>query len=126
LFLFFLGFTVIFIGIVLFMVWYSRFMFQKIYGNTREQIDFIVSNGISPPEWDERLVKRLSKCVTEKEKEAALVKHARYAEGRVKDLIHFMKNTGLVESEGEREMTLARLESLREALTAPDAILNSQ
>jgi hypothetical protein len=101
-------------------------MFRKIYGNTREQIDYIVSNGVSPPEWDERLIKRLSKCVTEKEKEAALVRHAKYAEGRVKDLIHFMKNTGLVESEGEREMTLARLESFRGALMNPEAILNGR
>jgi hypothetical protein len=55
-----------------------------------------------------------------------MAKHARYAEGRVRDLIHFMKNTSLVESEGERDMTLERLESFRRTLTEPDAILNSR
>ena len=53
-----------FAAIIVAMVWYARFMFQKIYGNMRGQIDAIVS-GSAPPEWDERLVKVFLKCKTE-------------------------------------------------------------
>jgi hypothetical protein len=118
--LYFFGCVAAFTVIVLFMVWYSRFMFQKIYGNTREQIDCIISNGAAPAEWDQRLVKRLSRCGTQKEKDAAMAKHTKFVNRRTMDLILFMKHTSLVESEAERDMAIERLESFRRALQEPE------
>jgi hypothetical protein len=111
-FLYFLISTAAFAVIIVAMVWYSRFMFQKIYGNMREQIDSIVSGSI-PPEWDERLVKTFSRCKTEKEKEAAAEKHKKFVDRRVMDFILFMKRTSLVGSEAERNAILEQLEAFR-------------
>jgi hypothetical protein len=111
-FLYFVSFTAAFAVIVLFMVWYSRFMFQKIYGDMRGQIDAVVS-GSTPPEWDERLVKAFSKCRTEEEKDAAAAKHKKFVDRRVMDLVLFMKRTSLVESEAERNTILEQLENFR-------------
>jgi hypothetical protein len=118
-FLYFAAFVAAFTVIVLGMVWYSRFMFQKIYGETREQIDSIVS-GSAPPEWDKRLVKAILKCRTEKAKDAAAAKHKKFVNRRVMDYILFMKRTSLVESEAERTAVLDRLESFRREYSAPE------
>jgi hypothetical protein len=94
-------------------------MFTKIYGETRTEIDSITEGGAAPPEWEEHLVKRLSKCQGEKEekekkeKKAVLEKHKKFVEKRVGDFIIFMKNTSLVSSEAERGVYLERLESFR-------------
>jgi hypothetical protein len=108
-FLFFTGaFTVIVVG----MVWYSRFMFHKIYGEMRGEIDCI-TEGAVPAEWEERLVKRLGRCGSDQEKAAIVAKYEKFVRRRVMDCILFMKRTSLVESEAEREALLERLESFR-------------
>lgn len=109
-FLYFLISVAAFAAIIVAMVWYARFMFQKIYGDMRGQIDAIVS-GSAPPEWDERLVKVFSKCKTEKEKDAAMARHKKFVERRVMDFILFMRRTSLVGSEAERDAVLERLEA---------------
>jgi hypothetical protein len=109
---YFLGAVVVFTLCVLLMVWYSRFMFAKIYGDIRKQVDFVVS-GAAPPEWGLKLAGRLSRCRTEREKEAAVLKHKRYADKRLMDLIAFMKSTSVVASEAEREADVERLELFR-------------
>jgi hypothetical protein len=110
--LYFLGFVAAFSALVLGMVWYSRFMFQRIYGDIREQIDCI-AGGSTPPEWDERLVRRIARCRSEKEKAAAVEKHKRFVKRRVMDFILFMKRTSFVRSEAEREIILKQLELFR-------------
>jgi hypothetical protein len=110
--LYFLALTAGFAAITLLMVWYSRFMFKKIYGDMRGQIDSIVSGSV-PTEWDERLVKGISKCKTEKGKDAAAAKHKKFVDRRIMDFILFMKRTSLVESEAERAAVLERLEAFR-------------
>lgn len=111
--IYFLGFIAAFTGIVVFMVWYARLMFRKIYGDIREEIEYIVTNGVSPPGWEERLEKRLAKCGDEKGRAAAKARHAKYVNRRIMDYTHFMKSTSLIGSEAERETSLERLESLR-------------
>jgi hypothetical protein len=88
-------------------------MFQKIYGHSRGEIDSIVSGGVAPPEWDQRLVKKLSKCKTLAAKEAVLAGHKKFAEKRIMDYILFMKRTGLAGSEAEREISIEKLEAFR-------------
>jgi hypothetical protein len=105
-------FVAVFILCVLFMVWYSRFMFQKIYADTRGKIDSIVS-GSPPPGWEQRLVKKLSRCETERKKSAVIGWYKKFVDRRVMDLIGFMKSTSVIESEAERELSLERLESFR-------------
>jgi hypothetical protein len=113
-FWYFLAYTAALAAIIVLMVWYSRVMFQKIYGNMRVQIDSIVS-GVTPPEWEERLAKALSRCKTEAARKATVTKHHKFVGRRVMDCILFMKRTGLVGSEAEREDILKRLEAFREA-----------
>ncbi|MDR1566322.1 MAG: hypothetical protein LBS48_03435, partial [Treponema sp.] len=96
----------------LLMVWYSRFMFEKIYGGVRRRIDTVVSGG-APPEWGRRLAVKLSRCVSWEEKEAAAAEHKRYADKRLMDYIAFMKSTGAAASEAEREAGVERLELFR-------------
>jgi hypothetical protein len=109
---YFLGFAAAFTVIVVGMVWYSRFMFQKIYGDMREQIECVVS-GSAPPAWDKRLVRRIAGCGSVKAREAVEAEHRKYVDRRVMDCIVFMKRTSLVESEAERESIVERLEAFR-------------
>jgi hypothetical protein len=119
--LYFVVFTADFILCVVFMVWYSRFMFQRIYGDTRGKIDSIVS-GSAPPEWEQKLAKKLSRCGTERKKSAVIGWYKKFADRRIMDLIGFMKSTSVVESEAERDLSLERLESFRREYPA---VINS-
>jgi hypothetical protein len=111
-FLYFLFFVAVFTLCALLMVLYARFMFQKIYADTRGEIDSIVS-GSPPPGWEQRLVKKLSRRKTGRKKSAAIEWYKKFADRRVMDLIGFMKNTSVIKSEAERELSLERLESFR-------------
>jgi hypothetical protein len=110
--LYFLIFTAVFAALVIGMIGYSRFMFQKIYGDMREQIECVAAGSV-PPEWDKRLARRVSRCRNEKGRAAAVAKHEKFIDRRVMDFILFMKRTSLVGSEAEREAVLERLEAFR-------------
>ena len=109
---YFLGLTAVFTVIVMGMVRYSRFMFEKIYGDMREQVE-CVAGGTAPAEWDKRLVKRIARCRSGKAREAAAAEHRKYVERRVRYCILFMKRTSVVGSEAERDALLERLEAFR-------------
>jgi hypothetical protein len=94
------------------MIQYSRFMFRKIYGDTRGQIDSIIS-GTVPPEWDQKLARCLSKYGTRKKMDAVVTRHKKFIDHRLMDFIAFMKKTSVVASESERQAGIDRLESFR-------------
>jgi hypothetical protein len=102
-----------FSGLSILMIWYARFMFRKIYGDTRSEIDALVSGAPSLPRWDRRLLRGLGGCKTPEQREAVLARHRRYVEARLSGYIAFMKSTSLVPSEAAREETLGKLEALR-------------
>jgi hypothetical protein len=94
------------------MVWYARFIFMKIYGNTRAELDAIIGGNV-PPQWNDALTRGLFRRRGAEEKERFLERYKKFVDRRINDLIRFMKNTSIVASEAERQACLEKLETFR-------------
>lgn len=102
---------IVFVLIILWAVWYYRFVAGRIYGNIHNQLHAIAGDGVWPG-WDAELVKRLGRARSRQRREKVLKRHAERVDRRVLDLIAYAESSSTI-YEDERGDYVAALEAFR-------------
>ena len=101
--LIFLVALVVFVLIIMFFSWYTKFVAHKIFGRVNETLNSIIENGVVPAAWDKRLISKMKTANTPEQKEEALNKHIRYLEGEFKNLKEFAEKSSFIGDDKDRQ-----------------------
>ena len=103
----FLTALVAFIAIILFLVWYSKFVANQIFGKMNAQLSGILDFGKAPDEWYKRLRKIEGSSLDVGKKAKALQKYNKYVEASYKDIYSYAEKTSFIEDDARNDILSA-------------------
>ena len=105
---------VIFVLIILFFSWYTKFIMNRIFGRMNDAIHSITVNGIPPAAWDEKLIKRMRNVKSDKDKTKAFNQHLQYLDGEFRNMLSFTRQSSYILDEDHKAEIIDSLNSFKE------------